>query len=398
MYESRNEPFRARQNAIVELGLMCSGTHDIQELLDAACRLVADGVGVERWKVLERRASGSLFVRAGWGWPPGFVGALEIPAGGDSQASFALDSGIPVVVTDLATERRFRAHPRFLESGVRSGVNVVIPGPMNAFGVLEADSLSARDYDADDVAFLQSAAHLIGVSIERHIYEEDRDHLLEVASHELRNPLAVVLGQTERLFRRAERSAGVFPADAVESLGEALAGAKRLDSLLEKIFQLGTVESEGSSQSSYVQLDELIRIAVEQATERYPDVTIHSHVAIAAQVPGDEARAQMVLSNLVENAAKYSTIEPSVEVSLQETDGQYEIRVRDRCGGIAGDELGRLFEWHFRGRRADQARGLGLGLYVAYRAASALGWMVDVETTPGEGCEFIVAIRRPVAP
>lgn len=96
------ETFRARQQAIVQLGLLCAGNHDVQGLLDEACRLVAEGVGVQRAKVLERRASGALFVRAGIGWPPGFVGAVELPWGSESQAAFALPtaaSGDATVIT-----------------------------------------------------------------------------------------------------------------------------------------------------------------------------------------------------------------------------------------------------------------------------------------------------------
>ncbi len=109
-------------------------------------------------------------------------------------------------------------------------------------------------------------------------------------------------------------------------------------------------------------------------------------------VRADRDLAQIVLGNLVENAAKYSTLQPEVSVSIARTEDGAEVRVRDRCGGISGEALDRMFDRYFRGHTADEFRGFGLGLFVSHRASELLGWKIDVANYPGDSCEFILTI------
>lgn len=388
MNESTIDTLRSRQRALVEFGLLAIRERSLQTILDHAVTITRSGVRAPAAKILELRTSGSLLVRAGEGWPDGIVGQLELPPGRDSQAAYALRERNPVTVTDLPSETRFSPAPVFLELGVRSGINVVIEQTPQPFGVLEVDDFEPRTYDEDDIEFLQSVANILSVAIARNEYETERDHLLDVAAHELRNPLAIVLGYSERLERRARQE--TLSPQLLEALAEIHGAAQRLHRLVEMLLDLGLARREMSAVEE-LPLQQLLDEAVRQAEEQFPGIAFERNDSrVQLQTTPDVAR--LVLGNLVGNAAKYARHAPVVRIDAERIDGRVEVRVRDTCGGIAGEELDRLFDRYFRGQSAVDIRGFGLGLFVVHRSAELLGWKVDVQNYPGEGCEFIVTI------
>jgi|GEM_PF-3248708 len=391
--------FRLRHQAIIELGLLATREGSVQRLFDEAARLTRDGLDADAAKILERRPSGTLLVRSGVGWPPGIVGVEEIPPEGDSQANYALRIKAPVIVTDLPRERRFTPWPTFLEVGVQSGVNVVIESARGAYGVLEVDQFAVREFTEDDIDFLQSAANLLSVALDRQQYEQERDHLVDVTAHELRSPLTVVVGRSQRLVARLASDGAIPREELASGLEDIISESRRVQRLLRMLLELGRAERGVPVNVSAVDLTETMRAAAEYAQEMHRGVRIHieepEHQVL---VPADEDLARIVLGNLIENAAKYSVRSPDVRVKISDSDGAAQIRIRDRCGGINGNELDRLFDRYFRGHTARDFRGFGLGLFVSHRAAEILNWRIDVQNSPGEGCEFVVTIGRQGAP
>jgi PAS domain S-box-containing protein len=131
---------RARQQAvIVELGQLALAGRDLDSLVNDAALRVAVTLGVEYCKVLELLPeSCTLLLRGGVGWREGSIGHLTVSASDDSEAGYILISKEPVVVEDLETETRFSC-PRLLhEHRIVSGVNVIIPGQKQPFGVMGA--------------------------------------------------------------------------------------------------------------------------------------------------------------------------------------------------------------------------------------------------------------------
>ena len=155
--EARNR----QQAAVAEFGQLALSGADVPSLLEEAVSLVARGLGVELASALE--LEGDRFViRATWGWPKD---GANRPVPLDSQAGFTLQSADPVVLDDLATERRFTPSPNLVELGVRSGVSVVIPGPDGPYGVLGAHTREPRRFTPDDAHFLQAMANSLGAAL-----------------------------------------------------------------------------------------------------------------------------------------------------------------------------------------------------------------------------------------
>jgi two-component system, sensor histidine kinase PdtaS len=201
--ETARHGLRLRQRELLaDLGTVALRESDFDGLLQEACRLVAEGLGVRFCKVLEIMNHGNrLLVRAWVGWHEGVVGEAILGGDDGSPAGHALRTGQPVISNDLAKEPRFRTPQLLVEHGVRRVMNVVIRGNGEPFGVLEADSPDPGSFSDGDISFMQAAANLLGLATERARRDaalrqevEKRDLLLREADHRIKNSLQLIAG------------------------------------------------------------------------------------------------------------------------------------------------------------------------------------------------------------
>lgn len=192
---------RLRQQEILgELGVLALQGTPFPVLLDHTARVVAEGMQSAFCKVLEYLpAENRLLVRAGVGWGPDVIGKATVGAELDSPGGFALRTGKPVISNHLEHEERFRTPELLVEHGIRRAMNVILQGEGQPYGVLEVDSQSPGEFDQHDVAFLQGAANLLGMAIERQRIEarlrealEQREVLLQEVNHRVKNSLQLV--------------------------------------------------------------------------------------------------------------------------------------------------------------------------------------------------------------
>ena len=168
----------AQQALLAEFGRQAGSRHSLDDLLARACAMVADSLGVSFVKVLQWLPDENQFVvKAGHGWDEGVVGTARVGADLESPAGYAIRSDKPVITNDLENEDRFRMPALLRDHGVKSAVNVIIQTADTIFGVFEADSRGRRDFTERDTKFLQGAANLLGLAIERHSLSEQSTHL-----------------------------------------------------------------------------------------------------------------------------------------------------------------------------------------------------------------------------
>ena len=228
--------------------------------------------------------------------------------------------------------------------------------------------------------------------------ESDRakDEFLATLSHELRNPLAP-LRNALVLLRRLENGA---QAEAIHALMERQVNhlVRLVDDLLEvSRISRGTF----SLRTERTEVAAIVRNAVETSE---PLITAAGHV-LDVELPreplwlnGDPVRLAQILSNLLNNAAKYTEDGGHIQVRARSESGQAVISVRDNGVGIAPETLPRMFEMFSRGDR-DSGRsqgGLGIGLALSRRLAQMHNGTLEATSVPGTGSEFIV--RLPLAP
>jgi two-component sensor histidine kinase len=206
--ESDNITLRAlhlrirQQEILAELGVLALQGTAFLELLSHAARLTADGMQSEFCKVLEYLpGQNRLLVKAGVGWHPGIVGVATVGADLESPSGFALRTGKPVISNHLGNEQRFRTPELLAEHGIRRAMNVILQGDGSPYGVLEVDSRSEGEFSEHDIAFLQGAANLLGMAIERQRHERQINQalsrhqvLLKEANHRMKNSLQIVTG------------------------------------------------------------------------------------------------------------------------------------------------------------------------------------------------------------
>jgi two-component sensor histidine kinase len=368
---------RIRQLEILaRLGVTSLQGADFDQLLNETVRLTAEGMQAEFCKVLEHKPEqGHFLVRAGVGWKPGVVGAATIGDDMASPAGFALRTGSPVISNDLATEQRFRTPELLMRHGIRRAMNVILQGEGRPFGVLEVDSPSDLAFDAQDVAFLQGAANVLGMAIDHEQHErnlraalERQQMLLREIAHRVKNSLAIVASMlklqarevniptlTTQLEEAASRVASV--AKAHEHIQQG-AGPDRLD--------LGVYIGEICRD-----LNASIPLCcIEVVAERGIDVTADRAVPIA-----------LIANELITNAAKYAyraTERGDIWVRVARcADGMVELSVRDEGRGLPAN--------------FDLASAPGLGMRIVRTFAQQLGAAIEVRRLD-PGTEFVVNI------
>jgi signal transduction histidine kinase len=213
---------------------------------------------------------------------------------------------------------------------------------------------------------------------------------LDNVSHDLRTPMTHLRGSAELAL------AG--PPD-LERYREALADCvEEADRVL---VMLTTLMDISEAESGAIELHrEMMPLAdiVARAVDLYRDtadakaVTLEAHVDPTVVVSIDRLRFEQVAANLLDNAIKYTPSGGRVDISVARENGRVLLRVRDTGVGIPTSELPRIWERLFRGDQSRTERGLGLGLSLVKAVVEAHGGTVSVDSTPGAGSTFTVAL------
>jgi signal transduction histidine kinase/ActR/RegA family two-component response regulator len=226
--------------------------------------------------------------------------------------------------------------------------------------------------------------------------DQRKDEFLAMLAHELRNPLAPISAAAQLL--RMGRLDGAGLQHASQIIGRQV---EHLTSLVDDLLDVsrvtrGTVELNAAP----VAVHEIVGDAVEQVT---PLVRARRHrldLALAPQpglVMGDKKRMVQVLTNLLNNAAKYTPEGGSLWVSTRVRGGAVEIEVADNGVGMSPDLVARAFELFVQAQRtSDRAQGgLGLGLPLVRSLVELHGGTVRCDSAgPGQGSRFTVCLPR----
>src|SRR6202045_1261185 len=189
-----------QQELLAELGVLALQRTSLIGMLNHTARVTSEGLGAEYCKVMEfLPAENRLLVRAGVGWEEGVVGSATVGADLASPAGYALRTGKPVISNHLENEQRFRTPELLQRHGIHRAMNVILQGDGRPFGVLEVDSRSDDEFVEQDLAFLQGAANILGMAIERDRHErnlkaalERHQSLLKEMNHRVKNSLTIV--------------------------------------------------------------------------------------------------------------------------------------------------------------------------------------------------------------
>lgn len=208
------------------------------------------------------------------------------------------------------------------------------------------------------------------------------------AAHELRTPLAALTLQLD-LARRSGT-----PGELVASLADLEAGVARASHVVEQLMTLARVEPEALAlQKSRCDLVAIAKDAIvaraSLAERRKIDLGLAR--AEVASVDGDPTALAILLSNLVDNALRYTPPGGRIDVSVSCPDGVPVLEVADTGPGIPAAERERVFDRFYRGAHADEP-GSGLGLSIVKRIADAHGATIALGA-PASGSGLVVRVR-----
>jgi len=241
-----------------------------------------------------------------------------------------------------------------------------------------------------------------------------REEFVSLVAHELKNPLAALLGHVQILERRARQADEKLR----RSIGVIHEQGERMNRLVEDLLDLSRAETGRLTLNiQRIDLASLVRHVVEQQSQ----LTTQHQLIVEDSVPlplieGDALRLTQVLQNLLNNAIKYSpfggqiivrlmprsldnpTWPPRIRMKLDDVSSWIVVQISDQGIGIPEDQIGRVFERFFRAKNTVQSdvAGSGLGLSVCEGLIKAHGGVIWAESEWGEGATFSFAL--PVTP
>jgi signal transduction histidine kinase len=226
-----------------------------------------------------------------------------------------------------------------------------------------------------------------------------RDEFLSVASHELRTPVSSLSTQAQLIRRRLEREGHIEPERMQRAVELMASQADRLSRLLGQLLDLTRVEG-GRLQVELepTPLAPLVELTVEQAqdlTDRHV-ITFEPTEPTAAEplvARVDALRLEQVLTNLLDNAVKYSPEGGPIDVTMgRRGPTTAEIAVRDHGLGIPPDKRGRIFDRFFQAHEGAPRGGMGLGLYISRQIVELHGGQIVAEFPPDGGTRMVVRL------
>jgi signal transduction histidine kinase len=222
-----------------------------------------------------------------------------------------------------------------------------------------------------------------------------RADFVSVVSHELRSPMAAVIGAARTLQGRWRELSADQRQSFLALIGDE---TSRLANLISDVLDTSRIEAGTFSFTfSDVDLAELLRDVVAAAELAQDEVRLNTEVSSTLpRVRGDRERLRQVIQNLVDNAVKYSTAGGEVRVSAATYDGRIRVDVEDHGPGIPLEDQSLIFEKFGRSAVGGGAKpGTGLGLFIARSIVEAHGGVLEVESSPREGAVF--TLELPVA-
>jgi signal transduction histidine kinase len=296
-----------------------------------------------------------------------------------------------------------------LALGLRSRLLAPLQVGPRTIGMLGLVRAEENAFSPEEIELLNLLGRLVATAVQNiRAYEAERstaDELrrlsalradfVSLVSHELRSPMAAVIGAARTLQERWRELSANQRESFLALIGDETA---RLAALVGDVLDTSRIEA-GTFSFSFTDVDlgELLRDVAAAAEFGQDEVRVSARVNGALpQLRGDRERLRQVVQNLVDNAVKYSPAGAEVEVYAGADDSLVRVEVRDQGPGIPLDDQKLIFEKFGRSNLAGSAKpGTGLGLFIARSIAEAHGGSLEVDSTPDHGSVFRLELPVP---
>lgn len=418
----RNDlPARAAAEAALlnAIAVAASGQESIADILGIALDRLAELIAFTGGSIALVEGD-ELVIRAAIG--PFVDQALgqRLPRG-TGRSWQVIDTGEPYWSNNLQAEGA-KPSTGTLGKTMRSFLAVPLSWSGRCYGLLEIDSTSKDAFRREDVDLLRSVAALLSGSIElarryrsevlareqieRLIAERDealeqarealeaRDTFLATAAHDLKTPIAALLGFTGLLQRRFAFYKPPIEQRDLAMLDTIFAQTQRLNRLVSALLDMGRIEA-GRLTIATEEMD--LRVLLELIVADFrPTVDRHDLILEVPDEPllvmGDDLRLDQIFHNLLHNAIKYSPFGGRLCVRGTREGRWVCVAVSDEGIGIPAPELSLLFTRFYRAGNAGSISGMGLGLWIINELVRLHGGEIRVESVEGRGSTFSVVL------
>jgi signal transduction histidine kinase len=232
------------------------------------------------------------------------------------------------------------------------------------------------------------AAYIYRLVRKQFILQQQQQNFVMAVTHELKTPIAVSRLNLETLQKHQ-----LDDVRRTKLLQMTLQETLRLDTLINNILISSQLEGHSYNMSrEELNFSDLANDVACQFTTRYPERKLLKSIQPDVEINGDPLLLKLLLSNLLENANKYSPKDKPVELNLVQKNNKVEARVSDEGPGIASEERAHIFEKFYRigNEQTRRSQGTGLGLYLCSKIAKDHRGDITVTDNQPTGSNFIV--------
>jgi len=320
-----------------------------------------------------------------------------------------LREGTTVHTPDLGETPRYPEEAEIGALGLRSRVVAPLAVAGRALGGLSVSRIDPDAFTREEIDLVTLLGRQVGTAVENiRAFEAERAaaeelrrlsalraDFVSLVSHELRGPMASVIGCASTLRQRWRT---LSPEQRESFLALIDEETTRLADLIGDVLDTSRLEAGTFTYAfSDVDVGELVREVAAVVDLGQEEVGVRANVArTLPRVRGDRERLRQLVLNLLTNAVKYTVAGDEIEVSAYADDGVVHVSVADNGPGISPEEQRLIFEKFGRAAAASGSKpGAGLGLFIARSIAEAHGGTLGVVSERGEGATFTV--RLPTA-
>jgi len=314
-----------------------------------------------------------------------------------------------VHVADITEDQTVSKSVAMIRIGARTGLGVPLLRGDEVLAIIVLVRIDVRPFEQREIELVESFARQAAIAIENvRLFNEiqQKSAQLEVAnrhkseflanmSHELRTPLNAIIGFSEVLL---QRMFGELNEQQADYLDDIVSSGRHLLSLINDILDLSKIEAGRMElEAAPFSLVAALNNAVTLVRERAQSHGIKLALEVAPEldtVVADERKLKQVVVNLLANAVKFTPDGGTVSIRAERDNGEVRLSVHDTGIGIAAEDQQRIFEeFQQASHQGERSReGTGLGLTLTKRMVELHGGTITVQSAPGKGSTFTVAL------
>jgi two-component system, OmpR family, sensor histidine kinase KdpD len=376
---------QARARTLLELGQRLSASTQAQAIRDNGVAALAQALDAE-------------------------VAVLVRNPDGEWQVQVAVPVGFVPTPSEIAAAHRLERSPSpgllrgswvMPLGGTAWRAGAVVLRPRAPTGASNEERLGLAQEMVQAIGLALERAHLADALEQARVQGETerlRNALLSSVSHDLRSPLASMIGAASTLASYEAQLPATERRELIESI---LGEGERLDRYIQNLLDMARLgHGTLTLHRDWVDASEIVLAAVGRARRYHPaqriDTRLPPETLLLYVHP---ALIEQALFNILENAVHVSPPGRAVEVALVPAEAAVSIEVRDEGPGIPAEERSRIFDMFFSVTRGDRApKGTGLGLSICRGMVGAHGGNVEALARDGGGTLVRVTLPRPAAP